>query len=1071
MSLQKIFAAFWIIGICFLFYPTALNAGPSSPPPSFTTVTPIPRILVKYRQETANKIEGKLPLNTLKLMNHGGDRKLRTLFEKYRLKEIRPLHPGKVYKKKKTGKSEMLLTNELKGRFQRRSNRVQRNFPTPELTQSYILELDLGNLPMTNPKVAEERINEKLNQLKQEADVEYAERIQALDLAMIPNDPAWDPEGENLPENSLWGLSRIGMEEAWNIETGDGVTVAVVDTGVDYNHADLATNIWTSSSEIVGNNVDDDENGFIDDSRGWDFVNRDNNPIDDGGHGTHVSGTIAGIGNNSLDVIGVAYNSKVAPVKVCFPDRRRGCPFDAVAAGITYAADIGADIINLSLGGPFFSQGIEDAVNYALSLGVVVVTAAGNDYGADIRYFYPANTPGVIVVGATQPNNTRADFSNQGHKLDVVAPGLNILSTIFGGGTVAWDGTSMATPHVVGLAALLISQNPTLTVQEIRQILKSSSDSPFCSNEFCPNLGYGLIRAVPALTTTTFGESLIAAPRNGEAVEGTIEIRGTATSRNFSRYRLEYGEGYSLDYPNVRITWIPISESTTPVTNGVLGTFDMTPLTTEQSYIIRLSVDNQDGTTFYERVGVFKGPIVPPTIQIESPEGGPDNVLSGPITVRGTASDNGEVARVALSFDRDPMAWSFLDATGTTEWSYEWDSTAARDGGPRRIRAVAYDQYGNTTSQDIFVYYNNYPLEVTRFNPRFQLYTPPPGHPPYYVAHLDFSTPQTIERSVFHIDPPPIDHWGPQRSEWEGPTGDPLGQFEDEPINPLRRVSTSHVSYLSPETFYHLRIHLFGHPNEESVSEHTFWTPGEPPTTPTGIEASVSLEPDDTASVTLRWQPATDNISVEGYRIYRDGSLVATATETQFIDTNQPIGIDLTYEVSAIDLAGNESPYSEPVTVRAQYPNLLTNPGFEEDQTDWQFSTGATIDTTTFHSGAKAARLTPSPRGGRQTTVSSLSSIPVTAGHQYYASGWIKAVGGLSILNTPRPFVTLAWFNSSGRLIRAENAKLGKVRSEWQQFSSLLPAPAGAATAQIKFGIDRSGRGTFWFDDLVFRRN
>ncbi|MBI2500629.1 MAG: hypothetical protein HYW02_04005, partial [Deltaproteobacteria bacterium] len=134
-------------------------------------------------------------MNTLKLMNHGGDRKLRTLFEKYRLKEIRPLHPGKVYKKKKTGKSEMLLTNELKGRFQRRSNRVQRNFPTPELTQSYILELDLGNLPMTNPKVAEERINEKLNQLKQEADVEYAERIQALDLTMIPNDPAWDPEG------------------------------------------------------------------------------------------------------------------------------------------------------------------------------------------------------------------------------------------------------------------------------------------------------------------------------------------------------------------------------------------------------------------------------------------------------------------------------------------------------------------------------------------------------------------------------------------------------------------------------------------------------------------------------------------------------------------------------------------------------------------------------------------------------------------------------------------------------------------------------------------------------------
>lgn len=278
------------------------------------------------------------------------------------------------------------------------------------------------------------------------------------------------PEVPNL-QGDNWGLDRIKAPEVWaQGYTGQGVVVAVVDSGVDYTHPDLDSNIWTNSREVANDGLDNDGNGFIDDIRGWNFVSSSNDPIDDDSHGTHVAGTIAAE-NNGVGITGMAYNAKIMPVKVLGED---GGTYEDVAAGIRYAANNGAQVINLSLGGSFSSNVVTEAVKYAIEKGAVVVMAAGNESLAQPGF--PANLARTwgIAVGAIDRSDRLANFSNRSGRnpLDfVVAPGVGILSTTPNNTYSSFNGTSMATPHVAGVAALIESANPNLKPIDVENIL------------------------------------------------------------------------------------------------------------------------------------------------------------------------------------------------------------------------------------------------------------------------------------------------------------------------------------------------------------------------------------------------------------------------------------------------------------------------------------------------------------------------------------------------------------------------------------------------------------------------
>ncbi|MFN6537120.1 MAG: S8 family peptidase [Nostoc sp. EkiNYC01] len=286
-----------------------------------------------------------------------------------------------------------------------------------------------------------------------------------------------------------WGADLVKAPEVWaQGYTGKGVVVAVVDTGVDYNHEDLRNNIWTNAKEIAGNGIDDDGNGYVDDNYGWNFSGNNNNTLDGNGHGTHVSGTIAGE-NNNYGVTGIAYDAKIMPVKV-LNDSGSGS-YSSIAKGIRYAVDNGADVINLSLGGAYSNRTLESAINYASSKGVVVVMAAGND--GDSSPDYPARyaSKSGIAVGAVDRNNNMADFSNRSGTSQisyVTAPGVNVYSSVPNNQYDTYSGTSMAAPHVAGVVALMLSANPNLTDAQVRQIVTETAGNSTQNTSFNLNI-------------------------------------------------------------------------------------------------------------------------------------------------------------------------------------------------------------------------------------------------------------------------------------------------------------------------------------------------------------------------------------------------------------------------------------------------------------------------------------------------------------------------------------------------------------------------------------------------------
>jgi subtilisin family serine protease len=277
----------------------------------------------------------------------------------------------------------------------------------------------------------------------------------------------------------VWSLAQVNVEGAWKTNSGSAsVLVANIDSGIDYNHQDLINNIWRHPSEVADDGIDNDGNGFVDDTLGWDFVNSDNRPWDDNGHGTHTAGTIGATGGNGVGLSGVAKKVSLLPLKFLSASGE-GTTENAVRA-IRYAVAAGAQILSNSWGGETYSRALEDAIAFADSQGVLFVAAAGNDASDnDSLPMYPAayNLPNVLAVAATDRTDALADFSNFGYSsVHLAAPGDFIWSTTPGDKYSVMSGTSMACPMVAGAAALLKSVRSDLNPPEIIDILLDSSD-------------------------------------------------------------------------------------------------------------------------------------------------------------------------------------------------------------------------------------------------------------------------------------------------------------------------------------------------------------------------------------------------------------------------------------------------------------------------------------------------------------------------------------------------------------------------------------------------------------------
>ncbi|MBI3271083.1 MAG: discoidin domain-containing protein [Planctomycetes bacterium] len=393
-------------------------------------------------------------------------------------------------------------------------------------------------------------VRQALESLVDEPTIACAEPNYLQYASRTPNDPRF---GE------LYGLHNVGQTggtsdadidapEAWDLTTGGDVIVADIDTGVDYTHPDLAANMWRNPAEANGTpGVDDDGNGFVDDVFGFDFANNDADPKDDNEHGSHTSGTIAAVGNNGLGVAGVAWQAKIMAMKF-LTGSGSGSTSNAVKC-INYARTKGARVMSNSWGGGGFSQSLKDSVDAAAAAGILFVAAAGNESNDnDALPSFPASltSSNVIAVAATDSRDQLASFSNFGARtVHLSAPGVGTLSTIPGGGFASFSGTSMATPHVAGVAALLVAANPAITLAEMKNAILSSVDPvPALAGKVSTGGRLNAFKAVKAVrlpgTHLTFQSQVIVDDGaagtigNGDGVPSpgeTVRVRVTVQNR------------------------------------------------------------------------------------------------------------------------------------------------------------------------------------------------------------------------------------------------------------------------------------------------------------------------------------------------------------------------------------------------------------------------------------------------------------------------------------------------------------------------------------------------------------
>ncbi len=463
--------------------------------------------------------------------------------------------------------------------------------------------------------------------------VEYAEPNYLLTIQIAPNDPYYQ---DSYPTNTVnrdpswnpafdyqWNLKNIKSEGGWNLTTrNSNIVAAVIDTGIDYTHPEFGS--------CTLNQVRNNQCSKI--APGYNFIDLNDNPMDDNYHGTFVAGIIAAFTNNNQGIAGVNWNVKIMPVKVC--TNTGYCDSASVVNGIMYAADHNAQVINLSLGTNSPTQTLQDAIKYAYLKNIVIVASAGNQ-NVSTTMMYPAAYNEVITVGASDELDNKVAFSNFGYKLDVVAPGggsdctmsgrpnfcNNILSLKssqsnrdtnlnVGASYTRSSGTSFSSPHVVGLATLILSLRPNSTNEEVRNIIRNGADDIYLPG-FDEWTGYGRInvaKTLNQLNAASRGEALITSPRHLELVGQQFTLSGTARGNGFHRYQLSYApspngpwntDGVNLTTPN----------GAQSVNNSTLATINLPPAYPRGEVYVKLEVETDNGAqSAMSQLGYYQKP-------------------------------------------------------------------------------------------------------------------------------------------------------------------------------------------------------------------------------------------------------------------------------------------------------------------------------------------------------------------------------------------------------------------------------------------------------------------------------
>jgi subtilisin family serine protease len=507
-----------------------------------------------------------------------------------------------------------------------------------------------------------------------DADIAYIEPNFIWQADVVPNDPSF---GE------LWGLSNDGRDggtvdadidapEAWDQGTGSAdVVVAIIDTGIDPLHPDLAANMWTNPGEIAGNGLDDDTNGYIDDVFGYDFVGNDPQPVDDHGHGTHCAGTIGAVGNNGVGIAGVNWRVKLMAVK--FLDAGGYGTTDAAVASVGYAVRMGADILSNSWGGGAWSQALLDAISQAGEAGVLFVAAAGNSsYDNDAYPHYPSSyaLDNIIAVAATDNDDQLAYFSCWGAtSVDIAAPGVSIYSTLPDGGYGYMDGTSMACPHVSGALALILARFPGIPAASARLLVFNSADPlPQLSGLMATGARLNVFRAMAGVDT------IPPAPIVDLAVAATagqwIELAWTATGDDGSigtptAHEIRFAT-FPLDALNfdtgTRVTGLP-----RPLPAGAPEMVRVTGLAFDTTYWFAVSARDE--------YGLF----APVTASVTATTGGPPVMSVEPGSVSASLLPGARAISTVTIANSGPteLAWTAAvrAASGLSAW--EWPAVPA----------------------------------------------------------------------------------------------------------------------------------------------------------------------------------------------------------------------------------------------------------------------------------------------------------------------------------------------------------------------------------------------------------
>ena len=502
----------------------------------------------------------------------------------------------------------------------------------------------------------------------------------------LPNDPFWQ-------DGTLWGLSKIQADLAWqNYTTGsDTVVIANIDTGINYSHPDLNANAWRNPFEVAGNGVDDDNNGYVDDVYGIDTVNHDSNPFDDQGHGTHTSGTLAGVGNNNEGVVGVNWNAKVLACKFLSAE---GYGTDAGAIecfdyivmmknrGINIRVSSNSWGSQRGSGAP--AVALQSAINAAGDAGILNVFGAGNDgTNNDLAPFDPASydLPSIVSVASSGPTDRKSFFSNFGAaSVDLAAPGEEIVSTSLGSEYVSASGTSMATPHVAGVAALLAGMDPSLTPDAIKTMLMESVDqSSRWTGRVLSGGRLNAYKAAQAVGTNPNNEApsvMLITPAEGASYKAPVNItlEAAAADTDGSIKMVTFFAngapvGATTTSPYV-ITWVNVAP----------GSYTLTAM----------AQDDKFKTTTSAPVHIFVADNTPPSVGITSPAAGATFASPAEVTIEADAADS-DGAVMKVEFLADGVS---LGTDTVAPYSLTWKPAA----GPHVLTAIVTDNVGATTT-------------------------------------------------------------------------------------------------------------------------------------------------------------------------------------------------------------------------------------------------------------------------------------------------------------------------------------------------------------------------------------